>query len=177
MATVLLLGGARSGKSAAAVRLAVDSGAPVTFIATALAGDGEMADRIRRHRESRPASWKTVEAPVDLLGAIRSAGPGDFLIIDCLTLWVSNLLGQGAQAAEIDAATDAIVEELRGRASVVVTNEVGLGIVPVNDLARSFRDVLGSVNARVAASADRALFMIAGRALDLASINTVVRPG
>jgi adenosylcobinamide kinase/adenosylcobinamide-phosphate guanylyltransferase len=173
MATVLLLGGARSGKSAMAVRLASNSGAPVTFIATALAGDGEMAERIRLHRESRPAAWKTAEAPLDVLGAVRSAAAGDFLVIDCLTLWVSNLLGQGAGAADIEAAADKIVLELQGRSCVVVTNEVGLGIVPANDLARSFRDVLGSVNARLAASAERAILMVAGRALDLTSVESM----
>lgn len=167
MATVLLLGGARSGKSALAVRLAADSGAQVTFIATAVAGDEEMAERIRMHRDSRPAAWKTVEAPVDLVGAIRSAAGDDFLVIDCLTLWVSNLIGMGAGAVEIAAAAEELVGELQGRDCVVVTNEVGLGIVPVNELARSFRDVLGAVNAQLAESAGRAVLMVAGRALDL----------
>jgi adenosyl cobinamide kinase/adenosyl cobinamide phosphate guanylyltransferase len=167
MPTVLLLGGARSGKSATAVRLASDSGAQVTFIATAVAGDGEMAERIRRHRETRPSSWKTIDAPLDVLRAVQSTPVSDFLVIDCLTLWVSNLLGEGAVAAEIDDAAGAIVEALRGRRSVVVSNEVGLGIVPANELGRQFRDVLGSVNARFAESADRALLMVAGRALEL----------
>jgi adenosyl cobinamide kinase/adenosyl cobinamide phosphate guanylyltransferase len=174
---ILLLGGARSGKSATAVRLAADAHLPVTFIATALAGDEEMADRIRRHQETRPTPWKTVEAPLDLLGAVQSAAAGDFLIIDCLTLWVSNLLGEGAHAADVDAAADLIVQELHGRRCVVVSNEVGLGIVPVNELARSFRDVLGSVNARFAAAADRALFMVAGRAIDLAAVEGVTGAG
>jgi adenosylcobinamide kinase/adenosylcobinamide-phosphate guanylyltransferase len=170
MAVVLLLGGARSGKSATAVRLASESGLPVTFIATAVAGDAEMAERIRRHREARPAAWKTIEAPLDLLEAVRSAAREDFLIIDCLTLWVSNLLLQHAGDGEIDAAADEIARKLDGRRCVVVTNEVGLGIVPVNALARRFRDVLGTVNARFAASADRALLMVAGRAIELASV-------
>jgi adenosyl cobinamide kinase/adenosyl cobinamide phosphate guanylyltransferase len=170
----LLLGGARSGKSAMAVRLAETSGAAVTFIATALAGDGEMALRIERHRESRPAEWRTVEAPVDLLGAVQSAGGGEFLVVDCLTLWVSNLLGQGAVAADIDAAAAAVVQSLRGRECVVVTNEVGLGIVPVNELARGFRDTLGSVNALFAATADKAVLMVAGRALDLSDVDQVI---
>jgi adenosylcobinamide kinase/adenosylcobinamide-phosphate guanylyltransferase len=174
MALVLLLGGARSGKSAMAVRLASESRAPVTFIATALAGDEEMAERIRRHKESRAADWKTVEAPTDILAAIRLSAAGDFLVIDCLTLWVSNLLGQGAAAAEIESAAAGMLRELRGRDSVVVSNEVGLGIVPVNELARSFRDVLGGVNALFAAEADRAVLMVAGRALDLASIESVM---
>lgn len=176
MASVLLVGGARSGKSALAVRLAADSGRPVTFIATAVAADDEMAERIRRHREARPSSWSTVEAPLDLQGAVRSAAAVDFLVIDCLTLWVSNLVGQGARAGEIDTAADELVSELQGRFSVIVTNEVGLGIVPANELARGFRDVLGSVNARVAASAERAILMVAGRAIDLTSIESVIGP-
>jgi adenosyl cobinamide kinase/adenosyl cobinamide phosphate guanylyltransferase len=167
MAMVLLLGGARSGKSAMAARLASDSRLAVTFIATAVAGDDEMAERIRAHRANRPATWKTLEAPLDLVGAIRSAGASDFVVVDCLTLWVSNLLGEGAGSADVDAAAEEAVAALRSRDSVVVTNEVGLGIVPVNDLARSFRDILGSVNSRFAASADRAVLMVAGRALDL----------
>lgn len=176
MAAILLLGGARSGKSATAVRLAAESGAPVTFIATANAGDGEMAERIGRHREARPPAWKTVEAPLDLLGAVRSAGRSDFLVIDCLTLWVSNLLEHGASAVDIDTAADDVVRELQDRRSVVVTNEVGLGIVPVNALARQFRDVLGSVNARFAEAAERAVLMVAGRAVDLASVESLIAP-
>lgn len=175
MSMTLLLGGARSGKSAMAVRLAEASGAPVTFIATALAGDDEMALRIARHQESRPVEWTTVEAPVDLLGAVRSATGGDFLVVDCLTVWVSNLLGQGALTADIDAAAAAVLQSLRGRDCVVVTNEVGLGIVPVNELARGFRDTLGSVNALFAASADQAVLMVAGRALDLSNVDHVIR--
>ena len=167
MAMVLLLGGARSGKSAMAVRLASASRTPVTFIATAVAGDEEMAERIRVHRAGRPASWKTLEAPIDLVGAIRSTAATDFVVVDCLTLWVSNLLGEGAGSAGVDAAAKEALTALASRDSVVVTNEVGLGIVPVNELARNFRDVLGSVNSRFAESADRALFMVAGRALEL----------
>jgi len=174
MALVLLLGGARSGKSAMAVRLASDSQAPVTFIATASAGDEEMAERIRRHRESRAREWNTVEAPLDVLGPIRATAAGDFIVIDCLTLWVVNLLGEGAGAADIEGAAGEMLGELRARDCVVVTNEVGLGIVPVNELARRFRDVLGDVNARFAAAADRAVLMVAGRALDLTSIESVL---
>jgi adenosyl cobinamide kinase/adenosyl cobinamide phosphate guanylyltransferase len=176
MPVVLLLGGARSGKSAMAARLASDSGAPVTFIATAEAGDEEMAERIRRHRETRPATWKTVEAPADLLGAVRAAAAGDFLIVDCLTLWVSNLLGRGMDPAGISAAADELVVELAGRRCVVVTNEVGLGIVPMSELARTFRDVLGSVNSAFAAAAGRAILMVAGRAMDLSGAESVIGP-
>ncbi len=167
MGFVLLLGGARSGKSALAVRLALESKLPVTVIATATAGDEEMAGRIRRHRETRLSTWQTVEEPIDLLGAIRSSTAGDFLVVDCLTLWVSNLLGAGHVLSEIDRWTDPVVRELSGKRGVVVTNEVGMGIVPANDLARNFRDVLGSVNTRFAAGAERALIMVAGRAVEL----------
>jgi adenosyl cobinamide kinase/adenosyl cobinamide phosphate guanylyltransferase len=176
MAFVFLLGGARSGKSALAVRMATNAGSPVTFIATALAGDEEMTERIRRHRESRPAAWKTVDAPLDLVGAIGAAPQDDFLVIDCLTLWVSNLAGGGANASEIDTAADRVVRELVDRRCVVVSNEVGLGIVPVNEMARKFRDTLGSVNARFAAAAERAVLMIAGRALELGPADIVLGP-
>jgi adenosylcobyric acid synthase len=170
MGFVLLLGGARSGKSALAVRLAVESGLPVTVIATATAGDEEMAERIRRHRASRPASWKTVEEPVDLLGSIRSAQMGDFLVVDCLTLWVTNLLGAGHDEGEFEQLIEPVVRELSGRRGVVVSNEVGMGIVPANELARRFRDVLGFVNTRFASGAERAVLMVAGRAVELAPI-------
>jgi adenosyl cobinamide kinase/adenosyl cobinamide phosphate guanylyltransferase len=169
MGFVLLLGGARSGKSSLAVRLAVDSAAPVTFIATAAPGDDEMADRIRAHRQERPAAWTTVDAPVDLLAAIRAAGPEEFLVLDCLTLWVSNQLGEGVASEEVKLAAGHVADEMAGRRGVVVSNEVGLGIVPANDLARAFRDVLGSVNARFAECAERALFLVAGRAIELSS--------
>jgi len=142
----------------------------VTVIATATAGDEEMAERIQRHRSSRPASWKTVEEPVDLLGAIRSAGADDFLVVDCLTLWVTNLLGAGHGEGEFEGLIEPVVRELSGRRGVVVSNEVGMGIVPANELARRFRDVLGFVNTRFALGAERAVLMVAGRAVELASI-------
>jgi adenosyl cobinamide kinase/adenosyl cobinamide phosphate guanylyltransferase len=170
MGFVLLLGGARSGKSALAVSLALDSKLPVTIIATATAGDEEMADRIRRHRDTRPSAWKTIEEPIDLLGAIRASAPGDFLVVDCLTLWVTNLMGAGLAAADFGRMADTVVRELSRRRGVVVTNEVGLGIVPANELARRFRDVLGFVNTRFAEGAERAVLMVAGRAVELAPI-------
>jgi adenosyl cobinamide kinase/adenosyl cobinamide phosphate guanylyltransferase len=169
MGFVLLLGGARSGKSSLAVRLAADSGAPVTFIATAAPGDAEMADRIRVHREERPAGWTTIDAPIDLLAAISAEAPDKFLVVDCLTLWVSNLLGKGAGADEVKLGAGRVADSMARRRGVVVSNEVGLGIVPANDLARAFRDVLGSVNARFAERAERALFLVAGRAIELSA--------
>ncbi|HEV2140689.1 MAG TPA: bifunctional adenosylcobinamide kinase/adenosylcobinamide-phosphate guanylyltransferase [Candidatus Dormibacteraeota bacterium] len=167
MGYVLLLGGARSGKSDLAQRLAVESALPVTFIATATGGDEEMADRIRRHRVSRPAEWSTVEEPVDLRGAVLAAPRDHFVVVDCLTLWVSNLLGSGSTPEEISLQAQSCASELAGRRGVVVTNEVGLGIVPTNQLARTFRDVLGSVNAVFSRCAERSLLMVAGRTLDL----------
>jgi adenosyl cobinamide kinase/adenosyl cobinamide phosphate guanylyltransferase len=175
MPFVLLLGGARSGKSAMAKRLAVESGAPVTFIATAEPRDEEMAARIRRHREERLPDWRTIEAPLDLHAAVRSAPPGDFLIVDCLTVWVSNLLEAGTDAAQVGSVAEQVTLELMGRDCAVVSNEVGLGIVPMNELARAYRDVLGAVNSMFAASAARAVLMVAGRALELASADIVVR--
>jgi adenosyl cobinamide kinase/adenosyl cobinamide phosphate guanylyltransferase len=172
---VLVLGGARSGKSALAERLAIESGDPVIFIATGEPGDDEMAERIRRHRADRPAAWRTMEAPLDVLAAIESSSRGDFLVVDCLTLWVANLLAQGRDAADIDTAAQDVAHELSRRRGVVVSNEVGLGIVPANELARAFRDVLGSVNARFAGAAERAVLMVAGRALELGGTNTVTR--
>ena len=166
---ILLLGGSRSGKSATAVRLAKESGAPVTFIASAEPRDAEMAERIDRHRAQRPPGWTTLEAPVDLYSAVMSAGQGDYLVIDCLTLWVSNLLGNGRTSSEVLIAARRLAEVLRQRRAVVVSNEVGLGIMPDNELARIFEVALGNVNAVFAECAERSVFMVAGRALELKS--------
>jgi adenosyl cobinamide kinase/adenosyl cobinamide phosphate guanylyltransferase len=167
MGFVLLLGGARSGKSDRACRLGEDSRLPVTFIATATAGDGEMEARIGNHRDSRPSGWSTVEEPLELAAAIQAAPPDDFVIVDCLTLWVSNLLGAGRLPDEIASLAERAARGLASRRGVVVSNEVGLGIVPASELGRTFRDVLGSVNAIFAACADRSVLMVAGRVLEL----------
>jgi adenosyl cobinamide kinase/adenosyl cobinamide phosphate guanylyltransferase len=171
---ILLLGGARSGKSAAAVRLAAASGLAVTFIATAEPKDDEMAARIARHRANRPAGWVTLEAPLDLHWALTIAEDGHFLIVDCLTLWVSNLLGAGRTDGEVDAESFRVAGFLHGRRAVVVSNEVGLGLVPSNELGRRYRDVLGRVNTTFADSASKSLLMLAGRALDLASASSLL---
>ncbi len=168
MGFVLVLGGARSGKSAFANRLGLQSGRAVTFIATATAEDEEMAERIGRHRAERSSSWTTVEAPLELRDAIAARPADDFLIVDCLTLWVSNLLGASRLPDDIRDSCDAAAEEMATRDGVVVTNEVGLGIVPANPLARTFRDTLGRVNAAFAMRAERSLLMVAGRSLELA---------
>jgi len=166
MGYLLLLGGARSGKSALAVELGRRWGGPVTFLATAEAGDAEMAARIAHHRAERPAVWRTVEEPVHLLAAVAAAPPGDLLVVDCLTLWVSNLL-QHRRDTVTAAAEVAGALARRSAPGVVVSNEVGMGIVPDNELGRAYRDALGSVNAAFAARAGRAALLVAGRLLEL----------
>lgn len=167
MGMVLLTGGARSGKSEHATRLAEESGMPVTFIATATAGDEEMAERIRLHRAGRPAAWKTVDAPLELAQAVTAAPAGDFLVVDCLTLWVANLLGAGRAADELVRLGTEAAGLLAVRHAAVVTNEVGMGIVPDSALARTYRDALGAVNAQFAKRSTRVLLMVAGMAVEL----------
>lgn len=143
-------------------------GAPVTFIATAEAGDDEMAERIERHRADRPAGWTTIEAPIHLALAVEQVDAEATIVIDCLSMWVSNrMLAGGARSLVAEAAD--LGERLRERsgAAVVVTNEVGSGIVPATSLGRAYRDVLGSVNQVIFASADRAYLVVAGRLLEL----------
>lgn len=172
MPYTFLLGGARSGKSSLAVRLATAVGAPVVVVATADGRDDEMAKRIRAHRASRPAAWETVEAPLGLLETIRGIHDDACVILDCLTLWVSNALEAGASEDEIDGEAREIASVLARRSgpSVIVSNEVGLGIVPANELARTYRDVLGRVNASFAEQASRSYFVLAGRGLPLEEV-------
>ncbi len=170
MAITLLVGGARSGKSARALQLASAWEGQVVFVATAEAReDEEMAARITRHRLERPASWRTVEAPVDLVRAFDSIPSRAFVILDCLTLWVANALEAGWRDEEVERAAAAVatIAASREQPTVVVTNEVGLGLVPQTPLGRSFRDLLGRVNAVFAAEAEQAYLMIAGRTLEL----------
>jgi adenosyl cobinamide kinase/adenosyl cobinamide phosphate guanylyltransferase len=166
---ILLLGGARSGKSRLAARLAAASGRRVVVVATGEALDDEMAERIRRHREERPAGWETIEEPVDLEGALARAPEDAYLLIDCLTLWVSNLMERGLTATEIEdrARSAAAIAADRAGGGVVVSNEVGSGIVPVEASARAYRDGLGAVNAAWSEAADRTLLVVAGRGLAL----------
>ena len=159
MTLVVYVGGARSGKSRLAVERARGAGAPVVFVATGEAGDDEMADRIARHRAERPAGWQTVEEPLELARALRDAPHGATVLVDCLSLWVANG-GRGDDA--LRAAT------ARAALTIAVTNEVGMGIVPDNALARAYRDDLGRINAAWAAAADEAYFVVAGRTLRLA---------
>lgn len=173
MPLTFLTGGARSGKSARAVLLAAASGRPVTFVATAQARDAEMADRIRLHRAERPDRWTTVEAPLDLEPAIIGVGEGVVGIIDCLSLWVANLLERGDSAPQVDDAAERAAEACAASTTdwFVVSNEVGMGLVPMHPLGREYRDRLGRVNATFSRRASLAQLMVAGRALTLGEHN------
>jgi len=159
----LVLGGARAGKSAYAEAMIGASGAAqAVYIATAEAGDVEMATRIAAHRAQRGKEWRTIEAPIELADAILEAAPeGNPILVDCLTLWSSNLLLGGH---DCDECIDRLVDSLAELAApvVMVSNEVGLGIVPDNKLARDFRDLAGRLNQRVAEVAHRVVFIAAG---------------
>jgi len=156
-----LLGGARSGKSAHAEKLATALPAPWTYIATAEAYDGEMVERIALHRSRRGEGWRTVDAPLDLAGALRALPDDQPVLVDCLTLWLSNHM---LAEHDVDVLSDELETVLAAPRGpwFVVSNEVGMGIVPDNALGRRFRDAQGRLNQRVAARADRVLFMVAG---------------
>jgi adenosylcobinamide kinase/adenosylcobinamide-phosphate guanylyltransferase len=163
-----VVGGARSGKSSHALRLAEATGRPVAFIATGEARDDEMRERIAAHQRERPAAWRTVEEPLDLAGALRGLAGEEFAIVDCLSLWVSNLLeSRDAVAVEGLAAEAAALAAAHAGGCAAVSNEVGMGIVPRDALARTYRDVLGRVNAIWAEAADDAVLAVAGRVLRL----------
>lgn len=165
----LILGGARSGKSRYAEQRARDSGLEVVYIATAQALDGEMQARIEHHRAARPPHWRTVEAPCALAATLAAqAAAGRCLLVDCLTLWLSNLLCADAEsllATEVDALS-AVLPQLPGQV-LLVSNEVGWGIVPDNPLARRFRDEAGRLHQRLAAQCARVTLVVAGLPLTL----------
>jgi len=177
MSVTLLIGGARSGKSDLAVQLGIrhagttthgtaTHGAGVVFVATAQHFDDDMTARIERHRDERPP-WPTIEAPLDVASALQSVPDEAFVIVDCLTLWVSNaMLAEWSDDAvrEVAASTAKVAAARRG-STVVVTNEVGLGVHPELELGRRYRDLLGRVNRQWADVADRSLFLVAGRAV------------
>ena len=167
----LILGGARSGKSDYAQALVDQAGGKVLFVATAAALDEEMQARISVHRSHRPAHWTTLEAPHQVGEALRTAPPSEWILLDCMTLLVSNLLvGLPEPIVETDYYA-AVVKELNGLLDaisnspagwVIVSNEVGLGLVPVYPMGRFFRDALGRVNQRLAQVADTVYFMVSG---------------
>ena len=166
---VLLLGGVRSGKSAWAQRLARRSGKAVRFIATATADDDEMAERIKRHQAERPDDWTLIEEPDDLVGAIESAsGSGDCLLIDCLSLWLSNRI-EKVDADDLNAAGAELAEAVADYDGplILVSNEVGLGGVAMNRLARRYADALGRLNQQLAARCERVAVTMAGKLLPL----------
>jgi adenosyl cobinamide kinase/adenosyl cobinamide phosphate guanylyltransferase len=157
----LVLGGARSGKSRHAESLVAACPPPWIYVATAEPLDDEMRVRIAEHRARRGAEWRAVEAPRDLVGALEKNAGGGGVLVDCLTLWLSNLM---LADADIEAETTRLEAALArvDRPIVLVSNEVGLGIVPDNALARRFRDAQGRLNQRMAARADRVVLMVAG---------------
>lgn len=187
---IFVLGGARSGKSAFAEQLArnfsTDSGGRVLYVATAEALDDEMRHRIDAHRRQRPASWDTLEEPLTLSTALGSRLGGsdggreyDTCLLDCLTLWISNQLlareGEPDAEHEILAAASELLEvyEQSSGTWIVVSNEVGLSVVPASPLGRTFRDIQGRVNQMFAARADRVYLMVAGLAMDLKALGAV----
>jgi adenosylcobinamide kinase / adenosylcobinamide-phosphate guanylyltransferase len=182
----LVTGGARSGKSAWADQRARESGRRVLYVATATAGDDEMAARIAAHQAQRPASWRTIEEPDHLLPAVQAnATPGDTVVVDCLTLWVSNVLLQvigperdadtmpptewSAIEASVVNEAQALLADARDRelTLILVSNEVGMGVVPATSLGRHYRDILGQVNQVVGSASDALILMVAGLAVDL----------
>jgi adenosylcobinamide kinase/adenosylcobinamide-phosphate guanylyltransferase len=160
-----VIGGARSGKSRYAEGLIAALPAPWTYVATAEALDAEMAERIGAHRARRGSNWRTIEAPRDLAGALKACGATPVLI-DCLTLWLSNLM---LANASIEAETERLEQALAAAKApvVLVANEVGSGIVPDHALGRRFRDLQGVLNQRIAARADRVVLVVAGLPLVL----------
>jgi adenosylcobinamide kinase / adenosylcobinamide-phosphate guanylyltransferase len=164
---ILVLGGARSGKSAFAERLLHESNAQRTYLATAAAGDDEMKARIAHHREARGEKWHTIEEPLAIVEALRrETGEGRVVLVDCLTLWLSNLF---MAARDIDQEIEKLALFLQEapRAIVLVSNEIGLGLVPETKLGRDFRDAQGRLNQRIAAAVPSVVFVAAGLPLYL----------
>jgi adenosylcobinamide kinase / adenosylcobinamide-phosphate guanylyltransferase len=170
---ILILGGARSGKSAFAQRLAAAHDDEVLFVATAEAGDAEMAARIASHRTERPGHWRTIEAPRQVASALAGTPPARVVVLDCVTLWVTNLLLDKSESWEsARRELDALLEWYRAQPVqlIVVSNEVGLGLVPADATSRAFRDWLGWFNQRLAAEADAVYLMVAGLPMELKAL-------
>ncbi len=164
--TVLIIGGCRSGKSRYALELATQAaGRNRIFVVTCVPGDNEMEERVRRHQKERSQSWTTVEAPLSLAEALDEHDrQGNVIVVDCLTLWLSNLLLEINNMEEIEVHIKRLIQSLESSQCPVflVSNEVGTGIVPENRLARRFRDVAGFANQNVAACSDMVIWMVAG---------------
>ena len=169
-ATIFITGGARSGKSRLAEELAQGYGEPLGYLATGRAGDAEMTERIARHRARRGPAWLTIEEPLDLAGAIRAhEGSVNAFLVDCVTLWLTNLLLQDGDAAKALRAVESLVRMMPGLRTplILVSNEVGMGIVPENGLARAFRDLAGEANELLARAADEVYVTFSGLPLKL----------
>ncbi len=171
---VLFTGGARSGKSRRAEQYAARLGLPVTYIATAEAGDDEMRQRIAAHQAQRPATWATIEAPLAVASALRTLAPGSVALLDCVALLTTNLLlahetdPEPVVLAEVTAFL-AVARE-RTLSLIIVSNEVGLGLVPPYPLGRVYRDLLGRVNQQLAAAADAVYLVVAGIPVELKAL-------
>jgi adenosylcobinamide kinase/adenosylcobinamide-phosphate guanylyltransferase len=162
MKSLLVLGGARSGKSAYAENRAQAHPGEMIYIATAEVTDAEMAERIRHHQERRGTRWRTIEAPLELSGTLRKHdGPDSVILIDCITVWISNLMFHDRAVEPSVADFCAALAQSKGRV-IVVSNEVGFGIVPENALARRFRDFAGRANQAIATAADEVVLVVAG---------------
>ena len=162
---IFILGGARSGKSSYAIRLAKEVGKQAAFIATCLPLDEEMKERINLHKKGRPSAWRTFEEPEDIAAVLMKIGANfKIVIIDCLTLWLSNLISAGLDDNAIEDRAGKIFKALKAMQckSIIVSNEVGLGIIPSNPLARRFRDLAGRINQLAAGQADEVVLMQAG---------------
>ena len=169
MSCILITGGARAGKSSYAQKLAAEIGEKVLFVATAEAKDEDMRLRIEKHKKSRPSYWKTLEAPKDVASVIESAGGGySVVIIDCITMLVSNVMlgaeNETSAESEILKEIDALINVMKTSPAtfILVSNEVGLGIVPDNELSRNYRDLLGRANQLIASYADGVYLLVAG---------------
>lgn len=167
----LILGGVRSGKSTYAQKLLEDSADTVIFIATATAGDDEMAARIRAHQANRPAHWSTIEAPMNVGSVIKRLPPSCNILLDCITLLASNVLmscpepvNQSFFEKSLQREIEEIIKAFDASSGkwVIVSNEVGLGVIPYTTMGRYYRDALGNANQKLAAAADHVIFMIAG---------------
>ena len=179
MKSTLIIGGARSGKSRLAQEMARRAGGPVLFVATAEAGDDEMERRIAAHRQARPAGWKTLEATTDIGRRIsENIGGAKTVIIDCITLLVNNVFQQQGETAEPAVLEKAVTAEIQGLLDgidrtgarfIIVTNEVGLGIIPADRVSRLYRDLLGRANQMLAARADEVMLLVAGIPLTVKS--------
>jgi len=174
----LVLGGSRSGKSEFAEKMAERSGKNLIYIATAAVRDEEMAERVKLHRKRRPENWVTVEEEIDVLGVLSRGGKGDVFLLDCATIWLTNLLfNEQHSGNERDRNETRVLEEVarltetvdKGLDLIVVSNEVGLGVVPEHPLGRLFRDLAGRANQIMAAKADSVYLVVAGIPMEIKS--------